>query len=121
MKKCFLFISFSAFILLVNILCAQPNFDLYGAARLGDLASVQSALSRGADVNAKDSEDLTALRIAVINNYTDVARVLIKNGANIYAKDRIGYTALMIAEEEGFTDLVHVLKKPGRINLRRVR
>ncbi|TPX38471.1 hypothetical protein SeLEV6574_g07773 [Synchytrium endobioticum] len=57
--------------------------SLHGCASRGDLASVARLLSRRRDVNAKDSNGLTALHYAARTGSVDVIDALILAGASV--------------------------------------
>lgn len=56
---------------------------------------IEKLIKLGADVNAKDNEEYTALMLAVLNNSNpEIVKVLIRAGVDIFAKDSDGKTAL---------------------------
>ena len=61
-----------------------PTLDeqLIGAAKSGDLAAVKTLLAKGADVNAKDGDGLTALIAAAGEGQLEVVRLLLNKGAD---------------------------------------
>jgi ankyrin repeat protein len=69
------------------------------AARDGRLETARTLLDAGADIEARDANDITPLLIAITNNHPDVARLLIDRGANIKAVDWYGRTPLWAAVE----------------------
>lgn len=68
------------------------------AVRCKSDACVKLLIDGGADVNARDSSNVTALMYAARFNPDDV-RLLLKAGANPEAKDYLGRTALMYAAD----------------------
>jgi len=68
------------------------------AAMEGHTETVKILVDGGADVNARNRGDNTALMIAVKTGHTDTVKVLIKAGADVNAKTPGGVTALVIAE-----------------------
>jgi len=71
-------------------------------------------LMRGADVNAKDIRDNTALHRASMHGHTDVAEILLEAGANVNAKDDIrGKTALHCAARNRHMDVARLLLEAG--------
>jgi ankyrin repeat protein len=72
-------------------------FDLIFEAGRGNTAAVQALLTRGADVNARKNDGLTALMMASQNGHYDVVGVLLAKGANVNARRNDGVTALMMA------------------------
>ena len=66
-------------------------------AKDGNLQAVQALLSGGADVNARDKNGLTALRMASQNGHTEVVKLLLEKGAEVNVKHTTsGVTALWI-------------------------
>jgi ankyrin repeat protein len=64
------------------------------AARDGRMDTVRMLLEAGAEINARDANDITPLITAITNNHPDVARLLIDRGADIKATDWYGRTPL---------------------------
>lgn len=64
---------------------------MFEAVRNGDQKALRTAISEGADVNARDG---TALAIAAVLGNTDVVRTLINAGADVNASVEDGFTAL---------------------------
>jgi hypothetical protein len=54
---------------------------MFRAIRRNDLDAVRAAISRGANVNAKDEGGRSALQIARDDNREDLAEILIAAGA----------------------------------------
>jgi ankyrin repeat protein len=69
------------------------------AARDGRMETTRILLDAGADIEARDGNDITPLISAITNNHPDVARFLIERGANIRAVDWYGRTPLWAAVE----------------------
>ncbi len=67
----------------------------------------------GADVNAKDENGKTALRIASSNGCKEIVQMLIKAGANVNAKDENGQTALIWSSLKGHKEIVQILIEAG--------
>jgi uncharacterized protein len=70
---------------------------LFAAAKLGDPGQVRAQLRAGADVNARDSAQRTALLHAVRGGQLAVVRALIEAGAGLDVRDQEGRTALIEA------------------------
>lgn len=81
---------------------SDPELDaqLIGAARAGELEAVEELLDRGANVDARDSNDSTALVAAAYGNHVEVARLLIGARADVNAKDVTEQSAFHIATSE---------------------
>jgi ankyrin repeat protein len=97
------------------ILC-QPDIaaderDLRGYTPLlralyqGDEVSAQLLLKMGADPNAKDRDDLTALHWAAFSGNKGCITQLLEAGANIRARNRDLRTAQEIAADYGHKDI----------------
>ena len=56
-------------------------------------------LDAGAEISARDANEITPLIIAITNNHPDVARYLIERGADVKAVDWYGRTPLWAAIE----------------------
>ena len=85
------------------------------AAYLGQKDAVQYLIERGTDPNAiaKNPTGFTALTGAVTQNYTEVARVLVKSGANVNHRYEGGFTPLTHAAHAGNVELVKLLLENG--------
>jgi ankyrin repeat protein len=70
---------------------------LIAAAKQGDVGQVRAQLQAGADVNARDTAQRTALLHAVRGGQLAAVRALIEAGAGLDARDQDGRTALMEA------------------------
>lgn len=86
---------------------------LSAAAAAGNRAMVELLLSRGANVNSKDSHGKTALHIAVEKEFSTVAEVLLANKADANAQDNSGNTPLFSAANNGSLKLVAMLLAAG--------
>ncbi|MDJ0565930.1 MAG: ankyrin repeat domain-containing protein, partial [Microcystis sp. M49629_WE12] len=76
------------------------NWDilLIQAARQGNLARVQALLSQGANVNATDGQNTTALIYAVQGGHREIVAILREFGADINkSKQPQGLSPLMLA------------------------
>ena len=90
--------------LFVLIIAASTSFsfgniddDLIDSAADGDIEAVQSLIDKGADVNARDVNEWTALHHAAEYGYPDIARLLIQNGADVNAREMDEWTPLHLA------------------------
>jgi hypothetical protein len=70
-------------------------------------------IQNGADVNAVQKTNWTALHWAANYRHVDVVKVLIQNGADVNAVDFEKLTALHLAAIEGHVDVVKVLIQNG--------
>lgn len=62
---------------------------LHQAAEKGDIDQVQSHISQGADVNAKDDRNSTPLHYAAWKGHKDVAQLLIANAMVPMSMERV--------------------------------
>src|SRR6266404_2079746 len=96
----------------VNLRDARSSTPLMHAAAIGSLAAMELLLKAGADVNAKNGLDSTAL----IWGASDPAKVrlLVDAGADVNARSKIGRTPLLIAAgSPGSVDTVRLLLSKG--------
>ncbi len=75
------------------------NGLLLQAADQGNTDRVRTLIARGADVNARDEWDLTALHRAAHRRYVETANALLAQGANFRARDRWQRTPLDVVPE----------------------
>ena len=84
-----------------------------------NLSSVQHLLTlllnHGADVdvNVKNREGKTALRLAVETGHAELVQTLLQHGAQVQGKAKDGQTALMVAEAKGLTKIMRMLQQAG--------
>jgi ankyrin repeat protein len=88
------------------------------AANAGQLEMVKALLAAGADVNARDEREYTALMHGVYNpdldrGFPEVVKALIDAGADIEAKIFYDIRPLMLASGAGEAGVVQVLLKAG--------
>jgi hypothetical protein len=88
---------------------ADIDKDLRKAAEKGDVAKVHELLAKGADVNAKDENGVTALMIGAEKGHAEIVQGLLEAGADVKAQDNHGATAAMLAEKNGYTDVAKLL------------
>jgi len=99
--------------LLVSRASAGPNDELVAAASAGDLERVKAHVSRGANVNATDSNGKSALMLASATGNVEVVRLLLTAGAQVNAVTPEGDTALMAAAFRGHLQVVRILIARG--------
>jgi ankyrin repeat protein len=88
--------------------------DLLKAASNGEIEKVRSLLNKGAKVNAKDKDGVTALMWASEKGQTEIVNILLSKGAEVNARENnSGMTALMVAAAEGHTAIVEALLAKG--------
>lgn len=86
---------------------------LIDAASKGDLATVETLLAQGADVNARGEKGDTALMRAAGGGHSAIGRLLLEKGADVNVKDKDGWTALMQAGMSGHSAIVKILLEKG--------
>lgn len=86
---------------------------LLAAARSGDLKLIEYFLSRGAEIDTKDDEGDTPLRIAAMSNQTETVRLLLEKGANPNIQNEYGNTPLIKASAQGYFEIARLLLEHG--------
>ncbi|PHS23327.1 MAG: hypothetical protein COA83_10195 [Methylophaga sp.] len=71
--------------------------ELLGAVAVKDFVKVDYLVKRGADINARDTGELTPLMNAVKGGDYELVRSLLVHGSDVNAVDRDGWTAVMHA------------------------
>ena len=113
----------------VNAMCPSPSLFPIDAPKSGPLALnkftplllamphapaevVQALIDAGADVNVKDSRNMTPLMFAVATNHQNpaVIRLLLERGADVAAQSNVGETAADWARKVGAPAGIQLLK-----------
>lgn len=89
------------------------NDEMLTAAQSGDVEKVKSALSRGANVNARNSRGATLLIMAVNLNVKEMVKVALDYKADPNVKDNSGNTAAYYATLRGNAWVVDSLERAG--------
>jgi ankyrin repeat protein len=98
----------------VNAARASGETALMTAARGGSLDVVQSLLAAGADPNAAEGLlGQAALMLAIAENHTRVAEVLIEAGAAVSARTNNRFTPLLFAAQQGNIEAAQLLISAG--------
>lgn len=87
----------------------EASDELLRAALYGDVEGAKSALDKGADINAKNSNGLTTLMLAVNQNLKELFDLALSKKADVNLKDNEGGTALthaFIRANDLFADLL---------------
>jgi ankyrin repeat protein len=101
-------------VLLASGLGAAPDARVSDAAMRRDAEGVRTLLRGGADVNAAQSDGMTALHWTAVNADLETMDVLIHAGAATEATTRVGaYTALHLASARGHAAAVARLIQAG--------
>ena len=121
-KRC----KYAALTLLVAVSFVLPAFGndsaLIRAAEKGNLGEVRALLAKGANVNARDKDGITALMMAASGGHLDVVRVLLAQGADVNAKVNnaqtggVDWTALSWASGHHPEVVLELLDKGADIN-----
>ncbi|TXJ42165.1 ankyrin repeat domain-containing protein [Brachyspira pilosicoli] len=109
MKKVFIIL------FLFNILLYSKTLDesLFSAVENNNIKKVKSYLEQGANCNALDSYNRTALINASVSGYDDIAKLLIEEGTDVNIQDKAGATALMYTARNTNYEMVEFLLKNG--------
>ena len=86
---------------------------LHLAALNGQKKIAELLIAKGADVNAKDFNDLTLLHFAARKDHNEVAELLIANSVDMNAKERRGRTPLHTAAYWGGKEVTALLLAKG--------
>ncbi len=97
----------------VKVASFEVNSGLRSAAQRGDVRSVRAWLQKGADVNAKNAQGVSALMLAALNGRDKMAKFLLTQGADINARDANGYTPLIRVAGAGDIRMVKLLMDNG--------
>jgi ankyrin repeat protein len=87
--------------------------ELTDAAASGNIARVQTLITRGANINETNRKGLTPLMWAICAKQTQTAQKLVDLGANINIQDKYGYSALSYAILYGNVEMVNYLVGKG--------
>jgi len=101
----------AAAILLFNY--QDKNSLLLQAAQSGDLAQVRKSISNGAQVNARNNQQVTSLHFAAAHGYQEIVEFLIGQKADINAADEDQETPLQLAARHGHLAIVKLLVTLG--------
>jgi ankyrin repeat protein len=87
--------------------------DIHSTARAGDLEKLRKQIAAGANVNARDEGNRTALHWAAHEGQLHCMRLLIDAGADVHATNKNNNTPLHLASSWGNTDCVKLLIQAG--------
>ncbi len=85
--------------------------DLIDAAGRGDLSHARELLNKGAEVNEKRHDGVSALMLASGRGHSEIVKLLLARGAGV--NSGTGHTALMLAANQGYTEIVKMLLNAG--------
>lgn len=98
---------------------AEPiGHPWFGAARLGDIQSMDKQISAGTSVDTASSANATALHVAAFHGNVQVVKWLIEKGADVNKLDidksnALGYALTGAAQGPKLAELVETLIKAG--------
>lgn len=81
------------------------------AAYSGKAQTVEYLCRKGADVNARNPNGVTALIYAAYYNQIEAAKILLKYNPDKTARDKYNNTALDYAEQYEYASLITLLKE----------
>ena len=96
----------------VKVLYTRYN-DVVTATVMRDSAAVKELLDDGKSPNARQSDGMTPLMIAVSNGDGNIAGLLLAKGADPNLRAQGGTTALSVARARGSAELVQQLQRGG--------
>ena len=79
----------------------------------GDVAAVQTLLSHGADVDARDRYGQTALMLAALHGHDAIVAMLLAAGAALNVAAKYGLSALMLAVVGGHAESARRIARAG--------
>jgi hypothetical protein len=106
---------------LLEMLGSRHDLPISEAIKIAknDSTSVKELISKGANVNVKDSQGYSPLFLASSAGFEDIVEILLANGANPDLSTNDGWTPLMVASESGNIDIVKMLiNHHANINLK---
>jgi ankyrin repeat protein len=95
---------------------SQNVSPLIAASARQNMDSARLLVSRGADVNARQIHDFTALHNAAQNGQIEMAELLLAHGAEINARSQDGRTPLTFAREKNQTAMIEFLQLHGAVD-----
>lgn len=87
--------------------------DIHSTARAGDMEKLRKQIAAGANVNARDEGNRTALHWAAHEGQLQCMRALIEAGADVHATNKNNNTPLHLASSWGNTECVKALIQAG--------
>jgi hypothetical protein len=78
-----------------------------------DIELVRELIRKGADVNARETDKMTALHAAVESGNVEIVRILLQTGAKVNARTDSRRTPLMMLDGDAKPELVNLLLKHG--------
>ena len=97
----------------LRLSAADSNAPLADAAEKMDRSSIRILLEQRADVNAPQTDGMTALHWAAYQDDLETVELLVRSRANVKAANRYGVTPLSLACTNGNAAMVELLLKAG--------
>lgn len=98
---------------LVATLAQSAHASLSSAAKKGDLATVETLIAEGADLDEADFRGNTPIYLAASKGHADVVEALAQAGADVDVDNSFGSTPLHVASRYGYVDVIRVLVTYG--------
>lgn len=115
MKKKLALLALSAFLMFAPFAEAKQSKLLdRDFMKTATPADIRKEIEKGADVNARDKDGVTALVFAAVLESPEVAKILIQNGADVNARYKDGTTALDLAYDSENAEVITVLENYRR-------
>jgi uncharacterized protein len=87
----------------------KVNDQLLFAAAEGNTELVQSSLAAGAEINAQDARERTAVMAATHGNHVETVKVLIEAGADVNIQDDRQDNPFLYAGAEGYLEILKLV------------
>jgi ankyrin repeat protein len=97
----------------LEIVKPASQSSLIDAVKINDIFAVNMILDAGVEVNSRDKLGETALHVAAVRGYPEIASMLIDKGADVNAKDKRGLSPLHAAAWRGYQEIVTLLLTKG--------
>jgi hypothetical protein len=98
---------------IVYIRKARRDLAFLQACHDGRVEAVQELITRGTDINVRDSEGMTGLMFAAASDRVEVVKLLLAHGVDVNGANRHGWTPLIKASSLGRTEVVRLLVDAG--------
>lgn len=92
-------------------LARRRTAALWRAIQASDAGALVKLLGQGADVDARDADDVTPLHVAARWGHAELAKLLLERGGDVDAEERFGGTPLSLAEQFGYTEVAALLRQ----------
>jgi ankyrin repeat protein len=91
----------------------KANWALFVAVMGCNVRNIEQAIKNGADINARDDREMTALDMAAERGRIEIVKKVLDSGANVNARTKTQTTALHYAAFEGHREVVKELLARG--------